>query len=56
MKVNNLIKRLKRLNGNKNIVFSSDEELNRLFENVYIANTDENGYVIYPDEQAENHI
>ena len=53
MKVKNLIKRLKRLDKNKNIIFGNDSELNYLFDNVFIANLEKADYVIYPDELTE---
>jgi hypothetical protein len=56
MIVENLIKRLQKLDKSKNIIVGCDEELNRIFENVHIDETNEDGYVLYPDEQTESHI
>lgn len=56
MRVENLIKRLKRLDKNKNIVIGNDEELNSMFDNVHIADLKDGdkdlGYVLYPNEQS----
>lgn len=56
MKVKYLIQRLKKLDEEQNIVLANDEELNELFDNVFLSELHMNenfiGYVIYPDERT----
>lgn len=54
MKIKELIEKLQTLNQNKEILLSSDEELNTLFEDIQIAGLKENdGYVIWGNSGSE---